>query len=336
MARNIHIESFLEMLVVERAASKHTIDAYRRDLQSAEEAIKAPSLAEATESDLAEWLSSPQMQSFAATTQARRLSAIRQFFSFLQQEGVRVDNPARTLAFPRLGKRLPKTLQESVVERLFRVLQDMTAKTGLSPSKAAETFRMQALLEVLYATGLRVTELVTLPLAAWQPPSDNMQSVLIVRGKGNKDRMVPLSRMAVLAIKQYLPHRAYFLGASPNPAMQRFLFPSRGEDGHITRQRFGQLLKELAMEAGLDPSSLSPHTIRHAFATHLLERGVDLRSIQKFLGHANISTTEIYTHLASSALMQALENGHPLASNWGKAGVDVTPPLHFYGKSDIA
>ena len=230
---------------------------------------------------------------------ARRLSALRQFFKFLVAENIRADDPSAAIDGPKLGRPLPKLLDEEETARLIEVCTAMDGPSGA---------RLRALVELSYASGLRVSELVGMPLAAVLRD----QPVLIVRGKGSKERMVPLNAPARAALNAYLEHRKAFLpkGAKTSP----HLFPSRGVEGHLTRQRFGQLLKDLAIKANLDPARISPHVLRHAFATHLLDHGADLRSLQKMLGHADIATTQIYTHVAGKRLAELVESHHPLAA----------------------
>jgi integrase/recombinase XerD len=230
-------------------------------------------------------------------TVARRLSVMRQFFRFLLAERLREDDPASTLDSPRLGRSLPKVLSRVEVDRLIEAAQ---AKGG------DDGGRMETLLEILYGTGLRVSELVTLPLAA----AERDPTMLMVRGKGDKDRLVPLSDPARAAIAKWLHVRAATLAEDET---SRYLFPSRGRTGHLTRQRFAQLLKESALAAGIDPARVSPHVLRHAFASHLLEAGADLRSVQLMLGHADIATTQIYTHVLPEKLRSLVEDKHPLA-----------------------
>jgi integrase/recombinase XerD len=228
---------------------------------------------------------------------ARRLSVIRQFFRFLLAERLREDDPASTLDSPRLGRSLPKVLSREEVDRLIEATRDKDDSDG---------GRMATLLEILYATGLRVSELVTLPLAA----VERDPTVLVVRGKGDKERLVPLSDPARVAIVSWLHVRAAIL---PEDEKSRFLFPSRGRTGHLTRQRFAQLLKEAALAADIDPARVSPHVLRHAFASHLLAGGADLRSVQLMLGHADIATTQIYTHVLDEKLRALVQDKHPLA-----------------------
>jgi integrase/recombinase XerD len=242
----------------------------------------------------------------APRTGARRLSALRQFYRFLYAEGLRGDEPTAALDSPHQGRPLPRVLSESEVDALLAAARSRDGPEGL---------RLAALVEVLYATGLRVSELVALPLAAVRRDP----RVLLVRGKGGKERMVPLGEPAREALSAYLEVRRRFCPAGRDP---RWLFPSRAASGHLTRHRFAQLLKALAVEAGVDPGKVSPHVLRHAFASHLLEHGADLRAVQQMLGHADISTTQIYTHVLNERLRRLVETHHPLARGWppGAAG----------------
>jgi integrase/recombinase XerD len=235
-------------------------------------------------------------------TVARRLSVMRQFFRFLLAERLRDDDPATTLDSPRLGRPLPKVLSREEVDRLIEVARAKDAVDG---------GRMATLLEILYAAGLRVSELVSLPLSA----VERDPSMLLVRGKGDKERLVPLSDPARTAIVAWLHMRSSQLAEGET---SRFLFPSRGRTGHLTRQRFAQLLKEAAMGAGIDPARVSPHVLRHAFASHLLAGGADLRSVQLMLGHADIATTQIYTHVLDEKLRSLVQDHHPLARRKGR------------------
>jgi integrase/recombinase XerD len=293
------LEAFLEMLAAERGAARLTLTAYRNDLIELSGFLAARGIVlDGAEADaLHDYLSASETRRLAPRTLARRLSAIRQFYRFLLTDGVRADDPTSGLDTPRLGRPLPKLLSEDEVARLI-------ATAGAWPNE--EGVRLRCVLELLYATGLRVSELVTLPLAAAQRDPRFM----LVRGKGGKERVVPLSPPSRQAIAEYLTCRKQFL---PDGAASRFLFPSRGREGHLTRQRCGQLLKELALGANLDPARLSPHVLRHAFATHLLDHGADLRSVQQMLGHADIATTQIYTHVQSDRLRRLVETAHPLA-----------------------
>ena len=293
------LEAFLEMLAAERGAARPTLAAYRNDLVdlSGFLAERHIALDQADAGSLHAYLSAAATRRLAPRTLARRLSAIRQFFRFLLTDGVRGDDPTSGLDAPRLGRPLPKLLSEAEVARLIAAAQAWPDEEGV---------RLRAIIELLYATGLRVTELATLPLAAAQRDP----RFLLVRGKGGRERVVPLSPPSRQALTAYLACRKVFL---PDGKASRFLFPSRSREGYLTRQRCGQLLKELALGAGLDPARLSPHVLRHAFATHLLDHGADLRSVQQMLGHADIATTQIYTHVQGERLRRLVETAHPLA-----------------------
>jgi integrase/recombinase XerD len=292
-------EAFIEMLAAERGASKNTEAAYRADLKNLETflARRKQKPVTANADALRAYLKSLDYLGMTPRTVARRLSVMRQFFRFLLAEHRRDDDPASTLDSPRLGRSLPKVLSRVEVDRLIAAAQ---AKGG------ADGGRMETLLEILYGTGLRVSELVTLPLAA----AERDPTMLMIRGKGDKDRLVPLSDPARAAIAKWLHVRAATLADDDT---SRYLFPSRGRTGHLTRQRFAQLLKESALAAGIDPARVSPHVLRHAFASHLLEAGADLRSVQLMLGHADIATTQIYTHVLPEKLRSLVEDKHPLA-----------------------
>ncbi|NIA71842.1 site-specific tyrosine recombinase XerD [Pelagibius litoralis] len=307
------LDPFLEMLAAERGAAGNTLEAYRRDLESFAGFLRPRrgSLESAGTEDLRAFLSQLARAGMAPRTAARRLSALRQFYRFLVSEGLRGDDPSAGIDSPRQGRALPKILSEEEVDRLLT-----TARAQKDP----EGLRLAALVELLYATGLRVSELVSLRLAAAQRD----QRLLIVRGKGNKERMVPLSEAAKESLAEYLAVRAAYLpragkakkgGEAAKAARQEspWLFPSRGASGHLTRHRVGQLLKDLARRAQLDAAKVSPHVMRHAFASHLLDHGADLRSLQKMLGHADISTTQIYTHVLGERLKSLVQTHHPLA-----------------------
>ena len=304
MARsNDHsLEIFLEMLLVERGASNNTIEAYRRDLEdlAAFLSAKGQAVESAGSDDLRAYLESLSKRAMAPGTVARRLSTLRQYFRFLLSDGRRGDDPTQVLDSPRRGRSLPKVLSEDEVDRLLR---EATAMPG------AEGARLLALLELLYATGLRVSELVALPLSTvLRDPQ-----FLIVRGKGAKERLVPLGDKAREAVERYLAVRANLHGAASASERELWLFPSRGKSGHLTRHRVGQLLKELATATGIDPAKVSPHVLRHAFASHLLANGADLRAVQQMLGHSDISSTQIYTHVLDQRLKSLVEKHHPLA-----------------------
>jgi integrase/recombinase XerD len=293
------LEAFLEMLAAERGAARLTLAAYRNDLGDLAGflAARGVALEAAGADDLHDYLAQGQTRALAPRTLARRLSAMRQFYRFLVTDGGRPDDPTARLDAPRLGRPLPKLLAEDEVSRLIETAQQWPGEEGV---------RLRCMVELLYAAGLRVSELIGLPLAA----ANRDPRMLLVRGKGGKERIVPLSPPAREALARYLDCRSHFL---PAGQPSRWLFPSRGLGGCLTRQRCGQLLKELALAAGLDPARLSPHVLRHAFATHLLDHGADLRSVQQMLGHADIATTQIYTHVQGERLRRLVTTGHPLA-----------------------
>ena len=290
------LDAFFDMLLAERNAAINTRAAYRRDLTAVALflAKKNQNLIDANEDELRAYLRS--LGKAAARTQARHLSSLRQFFRFLCSERHRQDDPTRAIDAPKLGKSLPKYLSEPEVGALL---------TAVAKLAGADGARLKAMLELLYAAGLRVTELVGLPLAGIQFD----RGIVLVKGKGGKERVVPLHEPALDALRDWLPHRKDGLAG----AGSLYLFPARDPRRHLTRQRFFQLLKELAGFAGIDPQRLSPHVLRHAFATHLIEHGADLRSVQTMLGHADIATTQIYTHVASDRLSKLVAEHHPLA-----------------------
>lgn len=295
-----HWEIFHEMLMVERNASANTREAYCQDLIDVEKILAGQGdLADASVQSLRRYLESLSQQKLKPATAARRLSALRQYFKFLVTEGLRADDPTAALDAPKRGRPLPKVLSETEVAAMI----DVVARED----KAA-ALRLSALMELSYGSGLRVSELVSLPLAA----AKRDQPFLVVRGKGAKERLVPLGDAARQALIAYLGVRAKFLPRSVKASP--WLFPSSGLSGHLTRQRLGQLLKDAAVKAGIDPARVSPHVLRHAFATHLLDRGADLRALQKMLGHADIATTQIYTHVATGRLAALVAEAHPLAN----------------------
>lgn len=301
MARSSrHFDSFLEMLSAERGLAQNSLLAYRNDLADFSGFLAGRNENPETigTDALRLYMQGLSDEGMTASTAARRLSALRQFFKFMVQENIRKDDPAALLDAPKRARPLPKLLSEGDVDRLLTEARSLR-------DDPAESARLTALLEVLYATGLRVSELVGL---RWPPFGDDAR-FLVIRGKGNKERLVPLSEPARQAIEDYADWRNTFIEGKTSP----WLFPSRGESGHLTRQRFGQLLKDLAVAAGLDPAKVSPHVLRHAFASHLLARGADLRAVQKMLGHADISTTQIYTHVLEARKQALVRQHHPLA-----------------------
>ncbi len=294
------LESFLEMLAVERGASPHTLDAYRRDLVDYQGFLDRRKVAvEAADvAAVRAYLDQLSRSGLANSTMARRLSALRQWYRFLYLEGVRTDDPTQTVEGPRRQRPLPKVLDHAEVAALIAAARERTGAEGL---------RLMACLELLYATGLRVSELLALPLSALAPGG----RFLTVTGKGDKERMVPIGSAAHAALDAYLKIREQFLGGRTKGRV--YLFPSRSASGHLTRQRLAQLLNELALAAGIDPARISPHVLRHAFASHLLAGGADLRAVQLMLGHADIATTQIYTHVQGERLAAVVREHHPLA-----------------------
>ncbi|HXU98955.1 MAG TPA: tyrosine recombinase [Caulobacteraceae bacterium] len=293
-------EAFLEMMAAERGASLNTLAAYRRDLADLEGFLAARSLVfkTATAEDIEAYFTALGARGLAPATAARRRAAVRQFYRFVLGEGWSADDPSRRVAAPRLGRPLPKVLTREEMERLIAAAGEGDPAAGA---------RLAAMVELAYAAGLRVSELTSLTLAA--VASD--PAWLIVKGKGGKERLAPLGGRARSAVKAWLPHRRSFLpkGVKESP----WLFPSRGRGGRLTPRRFAQLLAEAALAAGLDPDAVSPHVLRHAFATHLLEGGADLRVVQTLLGHADIATTQIYTHVTQERLAEVVRTRHPLA-----------------------
>lgn len=305
-----HVEAFLEMMAAERGASENTLAAYKRDLEGWEAALARTNSSILTcgtgalEAVLANWAKN----GLAPSTAARKLSSLKQFCLFAQMDGLRTDNPAHSLRGPKQGRSLPKVLSHDDIDALF-----VTAESD----KSVKGLRLHTQLEILYAGGLRVSELVSLKLSsAARVVQSDATPCLTIRGKGGRERLVPLTGAAVRAIGEWLPAREKTLPKSSiaKDRADRFLFPSSGKLGHVTRERFAQLLKQLARDAGLDATRISPHSLRHAFATHLLERGADLRAVQTLLGHADIATTQIYTHVLDAQMQQLVEDHHPLAS----------------------
>jgi len=294
------------MMAAERGAAANTIAAYGRDLEAylAYLAATGSTALTAATGDIRGYIATFDKARLSPSTTARRLSSIRQFHQFLFVDGLRTDDPTTIIDSPRQSRPLPKILSEEDVDRLLTVA---------IKSKGADGIRAHTMIELLYATGLRVSELVSLPLTACLRDRD----FLIVLGKGSKERLVPLSEPACLAVDAYRAVRRLHI---PNGKESRWLFPSRGASGHLTRQRFAQILKTLAINAGVEPSKVSPHVLRHAFASHLLANGADLRSVQKMLGHADISTPQIYTHVIDARLQSLVARAHPLATAAGRAG----------------
>ena len=299
------VESFLEMMAAERGAAPNTVESYRRDLSQFAAFARARGRPpeDADPSIIRKYLRHLSEAGMAPATSARRLSALRQFFRFLQAEGLRGDDPTATLEGPRRRRSLPKHLREHEVDEL------LAAAHGRAGNGGRQEIRLVALLEVLYATGLRVSELVGLRLSAL----GRDRRLLTFAGKGGRERMVPLTGPATDALAAYEPFRDSFLPKGSVARGAPFLFPSRSRAGHLTRARCAQLLKEVAADAGIDPARVSPHVLRHSFASHLLAHGADLRSLQRMLGHADIATTQIYTHVLEERLKALVEDAHPLA-----------------------
>jgi integrase/recombinase XerD len=302
------LRAFLAMIASERGAADNTVQAYRRDIENflafLERRGRTPATTEPA--DVSAYLRETSEAGLAATSRARRLSGLRQFFKFLRAENVISDDPTRGFSGPRRGRQLPKFLSVQEVDRL---LEAARRRTGAASGRdRVRALRLHALIELLYATGLRVSELVTLPRSVLTGD----RRVMTIKGKGGRERLVPLNNAARAALDRYLNVGEEGDGVSRMLAT-KWLFASRGAEGHFTRQRLAQELKELALEAGIEPSRVSPHVLRHAFASHLLDRGADLRSVQQLLGHADISTTQIYTHVLEERLKTLVFEKHPLA-----------------------
>jgi integrase/recombinase XerD len=320
------IALFLDMLAAEQGAGENTIAAYRRDLEdlSAFLSRKGQGFVRATTDDVRDYLADLDTRGFKASSVARKLSALRHLFRFLLGENIRADDPAAILSGPKRGRALPKVLSIGDVDRLLAQAKGASELAGLTATQRVRALRLSCLLEVLYATGLRVSELVTLPLSAARRDA----RMIVVRGKGNKERFVPLNESAKRAMADYLAARdgardeakgsgekktSNDKSAAKAAKPSKWLFPSFGESGHLTRQHFARDLKELASATGIAPRLVSPHVLRHAFASHLLHNGADLRIVQTLLGHTDISTTQIYTHIVEERLKSLVRDLHPLA-----------------------
>ena len=291
------VEAFLEMMAVERDASPHTLSAYGRDLADAEAGLSG-GLMRADEAEVERWYAGLGARGLSPATQSRRRSAVRQFYRFVLGEGWRRDDPSRRLEAPKQGRGLPRTLGPDEIEALLLAAAARDGAAGL---------RLVALVELAYASGLRVSELLGLRVEAVRRDP----AFLIVRGKGGKERLAPLNAAARTAVRLWLAARD---AARPERTPDSpWLFPSASARGHLTPRRFAQLLDQAAIDAGIDPARVSPHVLRHAFATHLLEGGADLRVVQTLLGHADIATTQIYTHVATDRLAQVVRDKHPLS-----------------------
>jgi integrase/recombinase XerD len=304
------IALFLDMLAAEQGAGNNTLDAYRRDLTDFAEFLTraGQGFAGAQTQTLRDYLADLDTRGFKSSSVARRLSAMRHLFRFLLNERIRSDDPAAILSGPKRGRGLPKVLSISDVDRMLTRAKELT-QTDASPAQRLRALRLHCLLEVLYATGLRVSELVSLPQSAARRDI----RMIVVRGKGNKERLVPLNEASRQAMADYLAAMEVMKPERKKAAPSKWLFPSFGESGHLTRQHFARDLKELAAASGLPPRLVSPHVLRHAFASHLLHNGADLRIVQTLLGHTDISTTQIYTHVVEERLKSLVRDLHPLA-----------------------
>src|SRR6516162_9209358 len=306
------INLFLDMLAAEQGAGENTLAAYRRDLTDLSDYLgrAGHSLVGAATDALRGYLADLDTRGFKSSSVARRLSAMRHLFRFLLNERIRSDDPAAILSAPKRGRSLPKVLSIADVDHMLTRAKELTQTPAASPTQRLRAMRLHCLLEVLYATGLRVSELVALPRSA----ARNDARMIVVRGKGSKERLVPLNDASRTAMRDYLAAmEAPAKAKKNNAAASKWLFPSFGESGHLTRQHFARDLKQLASAAAISPRRLSPHVLRHAFASHLLHNGADLRIVQTLLGHTDISTTQIYTHVVEERLKSLVRDLHPLA-----------------------
>jgi len=309
------IEAFLEMMSAERGAARNTLEGYSRDLHDYAQhlASRTAGLTEATSDQIRQYLEFLNGQGLATSTVQRRLSAVRQIHKFLYAEGVATTNPADIIESPRTVRALPKVLSISQVDQLLEAAKNNAEQA--KGRKRLDALRLFCLLELLYATGLRVSELVSLPASAFA----GNPHLLTIKGKGGRERLVPVSNAARQAVQQF--RQASDRYQEKQTANSPFLFPSRGKTDHLTRQHFALALKNLAIGIGLEANKVSPHVLRHAFASHLLEGGADLRAVQQMLGHADISTTQIYTHVLAERLKEVVEEHHPLSE--GFASQDI-------------
>jgi integrase/recombinase XerD len=303
-----HIESFLEMLSAERGAAKNTLEAYRRDLDDYAGFLdgRGRDADSAGADDIRAWLSDLSGRGFAASSAARRLSAVKQLHRFLYTEGTRTEDPGASLTGPKRGRPLPKVLSIKEVDTLLSTAAEGVDDEARPLNERLRAARMTALLEILYATGLRVSELVTLPRSSARPGIQ----ILSIKGKGGRERLVPLTDAARRTTAAYLQ-----LLEARNGRQSLHLFPALSESGHLTRQAFARDLKDVAIRAGIDPIRISPHVLRHAFASHLLQNGADLRSVQQLLGHADVATTQIYTHVLDERLAGMVRDLHPMGDS---------------------
>jgi integrase/recombinase XerD len=294
------IQAFLEMMVAERGAGSNTIDGYRRDLENFSSFLsgKKVSLRDGKTEDIKKYIKMLVDNDMARKTVARHLSSIREFYKFLYSEGAVKKNPAIAIDGAKSAKPLPKCLSLREIERILEVC-------NIKPD--AHKIRAKAILEILYAGGMRISEALSIELSA----AIRCEKFLIVKGKGDKERIVPVGENALIAINNYLVYRDYFLTKGRK---SKWLFPSRSKMGYLTRDGFFKMLKKLAIEAGIEPKKVSPHVLRHSFATHLINNNADLRTVQEMLGHSDITTTEIYTHVADEKLKDLVDNNHPLSN----------------------
>ena len=297
----ILIDTFLDMLSAERGAARNTLDAYYRDLEDF--CASSGNLAEASADEIRTYLALISERGLSPATQARKLSSLRQFYRFLVRERQRADDPTRTIDSPKQDHALPKTLSVEDVDLLLAAARSECEKPDQTAAKRRIALRARALVELLYATGLRISELCSLPKSAEAPN----KPFIIVKGKGGRERLVPLNEDARFAVSEFRRSLPEKVASSP------WLCPAASSAGHMTRQAFARDLKALAGKAGVPVSNVSPHVVRHAFATHLLSGGADLRAVQMLLGHADISTTQIYTHILEERMKELVESHHPLA-----------------------
>ena len=298
-----YLEQFLEMMIAERGVASNTIIIYKNDLVKFKNFLLAKNITEVTTDEIREFISYLSTEEIKPVSIARKITTLKQYYKFLVTENIRNDNPVLLIYKPNPGKSLPKILSKEEVKNLFGVLEN---------PQNFDDIRLSCMLEILYASGMRVTELVSLKMSSVQieQSSNVIKPFMTINGKGNKERIVMLNDNAINALAQYLKIRVNFI---PNQNSEKWLFPSNSKEEHITRQRFGQLLKELAIIANINPDMISPHVLRHSFATHLLENGADLRVIQELLGHSDISTTQIYTHVQTKRLKEVIDEYHPLS-----------------------
>jgi|TARA_Y200000002_G_C22647243_1_gene649657 integrase/recombinase XerD len=301
-SNKLNIEKYIEYIVAQKNLSANTCLSYLNDLNQFSDFFPKTLLTDLKEHDIQNYINS-LLKEYAPKTHSRKLSTIKQFYLFLIDENMCAENPSVNFVFPKNIKKLPIILSETEMDKIFEVCYKDKSNFGL---------RLTTMIEILYATGIRVSELVNIKLSSF----DEKFSSVLIRGKGNKERVVPITEIAKKVIKKYLTVRQSFLNINVDD--NGFLFPSSSKNNHITRHRFFQMLKDLSVRTNISSSKLSPHVIRHSFATHLLERGVDLRVIQTSLGHSDISTTQIYTHVQTKKLKEILETKHPLKNKFEK------------------